>query len=61
MALSLCRLLIFVNHALVAIFMVANMSFNADRENEIIAKFQKLHDCDISTKKQQHLSKVPNH
>ena len=31
-------------------FMVANMSFNAVRENEIIAKFQKLHDCDISTK-----------
>ena len=34
-------------------FMASNMSFNAVRENEIIAKFQKLHDCDISTKKQQ--------
>ena len=30
--------------------MVANMSFNAVREIEIIAKFQKLRDCDISTK-----------
>ena len=35
---SFCRLLILVNHALVVIFNVANMSFNAIRENKILAK-----------------------
>ena len=35
---SLCRLLICVNYALVAIFSVTNMSFNAIRENKILAK-----------------------
>ena len=40
MAKSFCRRLqIEVNHALVAIFNVANMSFNAIRENRILAKF----------------------
>ena len=32
------RLLIYVNHALVAIFNVANMSFNALRENKVLAE-----------------------
>ena len=36
MAKSFCRLLIQVNHAFVA--NVANMSFNAIRENNILAK-----------------------
>ena len=35
---SLCRLPIYVNHALVANFGVTNMSFNAIRENKILAK-----------------------
>ena len=35
---SLCRLLIYVNHGLVANFSVINMSFNAIRENKILAK-----------------------
>ena len=38
MAKSLCRLLIKVNHAIVANFSVAKMSFYAIRENDIIAK-----------------------
>ena len=38
MAKSLCRLLIWVNHALVANFNVANISFNAIFENKILAK-----------------------
>ena len=38
MALSLCHLLIYVNHALVAIFNVANMSLKAICENKILAK-----------------------
>ena len=42
MAKSLCRLLIYVNHALVANFNVANMSFNAIRENKILAKIPNL-------------------
>ena len=43
MAKSLSRLLIQVNHALVArIFSVANMSFNAIRENEILAKVSRF-------------------
>ena len=35
---SFCRLLILVNHALVANLNVASMSFNAIRENKILAK-----------------------
>ena len=35
---SLCRLLIYVNHVLVANFSVINMSLSAIRENKIIAK-----------------------
>ena len=38
MAKSLCRLVILVNHALVTNFDVANMSFNAIRENKVLAK-----------------------
>ena len=38
MAKSLCRLVILVNHALVTNFDVANMYFNAIRENKVIAK-----------------------
>ena len=38
MAKSFCRLLILVNHALVAIFNDANMAFNAIRENKILPK-----------------------
>ena len=34
-----CSLLIYVNHALFTIFSVANMSFNAIRENKILVKF----------------------
>ena len=35
---SLCPLLVLVNHALVAIFNVASLSFKAIRENKILAK-----------------------
>ena len=42
MAKSLCRLLIFVSHAVVANFNVANMSFNAIRENKILAKISEF-------------------
>ena len=35
---SLCRLLIQVNLALVAIFHITHMSFNANRENKILTK-----------------------
>ena len=42
MAKSLCRLLIYVNHALVANFNVAIMSFNAIRENKILAKISEF-------------------
>ena len=35
---SLCRLLISVNHSLVANFSVKNMSFNAIREHKILEK-----------------------
>ena len=35
---SVCRLLIYVNNAIVA-FSVTNMSFNAIRKNKINAKF----------------------
>ena len=38
MAKSLCQLLIKVNYALVANLNVASMSFNAIRENKILAK-----------------------
>ena len=39
---SICRLLIYVNHALVANFNVADMSFNAIRENKILMKISEL-------------------
>ena len=42
MAKPICRLLMYVNHALVAIFNAANMSFNAIRENKILAKVSKF-------------------
>ena len=42
MAMSLSRLLMYLNHALVANFNVANMSFNAIRENKIIAKISEF-------------------
>ena len=42
MAKSLCRLLMKVNHVIVAIFYVANMSFNAIRENKILAKISEF-------------------
>ena len=35
---SLCHLLMYVSHALVANYDIANMSFNAIRENKILAK-----------------------
>ena len=38
MAKSFCRYLIQVNHAFVAILNVANMSFDAFRDNKILAK-----------------------
>ena len=39
---SLCRLVIYVNHALVANFNVANMSFNAIRESKILTKLSEF-------------------
>ena len=39
---SLCCLLMEVNHALVANFNVANMSFDAIRENKVLAKISGL-------------------
>ena len=39
---SLCRLLIKVNHAIVVIFEVANMPFNAIRDNKILAKISQF-------------------
>ena len=39
---SFCRLLMEVNHAYVAIFNVAYMSFNAIRENKILAKISEF-------------------
>ena len=39
---SLCRLVIKENHAIVANFRVAKMSFNAIRENKIIANFSEF-------------------
>ena len=39
---SLCRLLIYVNHVLVANSYVANMYFNDIRENKILAKISGL-------------------
>ena len=38
MAISLCCLLMYLIHALVANFNVANMSFKAIRENKILVK-----------------------
>ena len=45
LAKSLCRLLIYVNHALVANFSAARMSFNALLVNKILAKFRDLQYC----------------
>ena len=42
MAKSPCRLLLQVNHALVVIFHVTNLSFNAIRENKILAKISEF-------------------
>ena len=42
MAKSLCRLLIYVNNALVVNFNIANLSFKAIRENKILAKISKF-------------------
>ena len=42
MAKLLCHLPMKVNHAIVANFYVANMSFNAIRENKILAKISKF-------------------
>ena len=39
---SLCRLLIYVNHALVLNFNIANMSFNANPEIKILAKISEF-------------------
>ena len=39
---TLCHLLIYVNHALVLNFNVANMSFNANHENKILAKISEF-------------------
>ena len=41
----LCHLLMKVNHAIVGIFYVANMSFNAIRENKILAKISEFTVC----------------
>ena len=45
LAKSLCRLLIYVNHALVANFSAARMSFNTLLVNKILAKFRDLQYC----------------
>ena len=37
-----CHLLMRVNHVIVAIFYVDNMSFNAIRENKILAKISQF-------------------
>ena len=42
LAKSLCHLLMKVNHAIVAIFSIANMSFNTIRENIILAKISEF-------------------
>ena len=42
LAISLCHLLIWVNHALLAIFYVTNASFKAIRENKILAKISEF-------------------
>ena len=44
---SLSRLLIQVNHALVASFSIANMSFNAIRENKKFAKISRFTVVDL--------------
>ena len=51
MAKSLCRLLMKVNNVIVAIFYVENMSFNAIRENKILAKFPNLQYAGIYNKR----------
>ena len=48
MAETLCHLLMKVNYAKVAIFNVANMSFNANRENEILAKIYEFTVSDLT-------------
>ena len=42
MAKILCHLLMKVNHVIVANFYVTNMSFNAIRENKVLAKISKF-------------------
>ena len=42
MAKLLCHLLMKVNHVMIANFYVANMSFNAIRENKILAKISEF-------------------
>ena len=42
MAISFCRFLILVNHANVAIFNVAKLSFYAFRENKILVKISEV-------------------
>ena len=42
MAKTFCRLLLQVNQAYVAIFNVANMSFNAIRKNKILAQISEF-------------------
>ena len=42
MAKLLCHLLMKVNHVMIGNFYVANMSFNAIRENKILAKISEF-------------------
>ena len=42
MAKLLCRLLVYLNHVIVANFYVANMSFNTICENKILAKISEF-------------------
>ena len=51
---SLCHLLMEVNHALVAVFNVTNMSFNAICENKIVTKISEF------TVMYLHLSLLPS-
>ena len=41
----LCHLLMKVNHVIVANFYISNMSFNAIRENKILAKISEFTVC----------------
>ena len=48
LTISLCHLLILVSHGLFATFYVANVSFNAIRENKILSKISEaVHNLDI--------------